>query len=57
MRLFFQMIVEYAKIKYELRCNYIRFKSEYEIYVYEAKYKIYTRFGLKSNPPIKPNQP
>ena len=43
MRLFFQMLVEYAKIKWGLRCNYVKLKAELDIYVYEKKQQIYKR--------------
>ena len=43
MRLFFQMLVEYAKLRHEMRCDFVRLKSELEIYVYNAKLKFYSK--------------
>jgi hypothetical protein len=47
MRLFFQMLIEYQRLKHELRCAYIKFKAEIEIYVYEKKQEIYNRSWIK----------
>lgn len=37
---FFDLLFKYAQFKYELRCNYVKLKAEYEVYVAVKKHEI-----------------
>lgn len=40
---FFQMLSQYQKIKYELKCNYEMYKAEMYVYTMKQQKEIHTK--------------
>lgn len=53
MRLFFELWAEIIRIKHDFRIEYVKVKTECEIYVYEKKLQIYESFCKKFPPEPK----